>query len=1376
MPGGHCLLVGVGGSGRRCAATLASFICEATLVGVELSKSYGVTEWRDDLKRILKEAGTGAVPVVFLFADTQMKWEGMLEDINGLLNSGEVPGLFPADERAELCEKVSPMAKAAGLGKDLSPAELFAYFVERVKRNLHIVLAMSPIGDAFRDRLRKFPSLVNCCTIDWFTSWPEDALVAVGIQTVKPLKLDEESQAAVVTACQHFHQSAVALSEEYLAQARRFTYVTPTNYTELLMAYRNTLAAKRDEVSKARSRYVVGLEKLAFATSQVETMEIELVALQPVLRVSQAETAELKKALEAALPGVMETRKVVGADTAVAEEEAAKVGTVKKDCQADLDAALPILANALTALDTITPGDLNIIKSFPKPPENVRMVMGAVCVMLGEKPEKVADPAGGSKKVDDFWGVSKRLLGEMGFLQKLKGYDKDNIEEKRIEKVRKEFLVLPNFKPEIVAGSSSAAEGMCKWVCAMDSYERVIKVVEPKKKALAEAEATLAVTMASLKVKQDALAKVEGELASLQGKLDDANKKEADLVFQVDLCQKKLERASQLIGGLGGEKVRWSAAAERLGKDLTALTGDALLASGIMSYLGAYTAEFRRRCLEDWSRVCVENKIPCTVKAPPEGAASPGGEGGEGGGEGGGEEAAEEEGAGGKGFQLAAIVGDPILIRAWQIDGLPTDSFSTDNGIIVTQSRRWPLMIDPQGQANKWVRAMEKVNNVIVAKQTDPGFLRTMENAIQFGRPVLLENVGEELEPALEPVLLKIVFKQGGVNVIRLGEATVEYDERFKLYITTKLRNPHYLPEVSSKVTLVNFMITPDGLTDQLLGIVTSQERPDLEEEKNKLILQSADSKRQLAELENKILHVLSSSSGNILEDETAINVLNSSKVLSDDISAKQAVAAATEAAIDQTRAGYLPVAQHTSRLLFCVSDLGAIDPMYQYSMNWYVRLFVGSIQGSKKSDDLQARIKNILDHFTFSIFRNVCRSLFEKDKLLFAFLLAIAILSGKGEVDMAEYMFLLTGGTASSEAVPPNPGTGWLPDKNWAELVRASQLSALEGLHQDFAASAAAWKKLFDSEAPQKVDMPGKWGAMGFLTRMQKLVILRCLRPDKVILGMQDFVGAALGPKFLTPPPFDLKGCYEDSTPGQPLIFVLSPGSDPMASLLYFAEGLKVTVNAISLGQGQGPIAEAWIEKARAEGGWVVLQNCHLATSWMTTLERIAEQLGLAEAAVALQAKNGTPIPPEVGKPPAANFRLWLTAYPSPAFPVSVLQDGVKMTNEPPKGLRSNLKRSFLNDPISDAKFYNSVANADLFRRLLLALTFFHGVAQERRQYGPLGFNIPYEFNESDIRISIMQVGMFLDDPEHSAGGSADRDAAVRAVPFKHLRYLVGE
>jgi len=204
-----------------------------------------------------------------------------------------------------------------------------------------------------------------------------------------------------------------------------------------------------------------------------------------------------------------------------------------------------------------------------------------------------------------------------------------------------------------------------------------------------------------------------------------------------------------------------------------------------------------------------------------------------------------------------------------------------------------------------------------------------MENAVQFGQPVLLENVGEELDPSLEPILLKNLFKQGAAWCLRIGDSTVEYDDKFKLYITTKLRNPHYLPEVSTKVTLLNFMITPAGLQDQLLGVVVAEERPDLEQAKSKLLLQSAENQRVLAELEDKILHVLSSSQGNILTDETAIKVLNESKKLSNEIEEKQKAADATEKEIDETRAGYTPVASHASRLFFVTADMGNIDPMY---------------------------------------------------------------------------------------------------------------------------------------------------------------------------------------------------------------------------------------------------------------------------------------------------------------------------------------------------------------------------------------------------------------------------------------------------------------
>ncbi|XP_061667239.1 dynein axonemal heavy chain 12-like [Syngnathoides biaculeatus] len=1308
QPGGNALLIGVGGSGRQSITRLATFIAKMNLFQPEISKSYSIVEWRDDLKKLLKDAGVKGERTVFLLTDAQIKNETFLEDVNSVLNTGEVPNLFAVDEKQDIIETVRPIAQAKNKSVQLSQLTLFAYFVARCKEYLHIVVVFSPIGEAFRSRLRQFPSLINCCTINWFQPWPEDALERVANSFLTPLEMKENERKEVIPICKTFHTSAIQLSERFLFELGRHNYVTPTSYLELMGAFSQLLTMKRDAVMKAKKRYTNGLEKLAFAESQVGEMKLQLVELQPKLEEAQSENKRIMKVIAVESVEVEAKSKLVRVEEEATAIQAGEAQSLKDECDSELAEAIPALEEAITALNTLKPADITVVKSMKNPPAGVKLVMSAVCVMRGMPPEKVADPAGSGKKVLDYWGPSKKLLSDMNFLRDLKEYDKDNIPAESMQKIRSTFMTNPDFSPAKVAKASSAAEGLCKWIKAIESYDRVVKIVAPKKAKQAEAQATLAAAMTELSEKRAHLKEVEHRLADLKRTFDEKTEEKNKLEAQRDLCQRKLDRAEKLIGGLGGEKMRWSKAADDLQNVYDNLTGDILISAGVMAYLGPFTANFRQDCTSHWINLCQSKSIPSSDD-----------------------------------FSLSKTLGDPIKIRGWNIAGLPTDAFSIDNGVIISNSRRWPLMIDPQGQANKWVKNSEKENNLNIIKLTDDDYMRTLENCIQFGSPLLLENVGEELDPSLEPLLLKQTFKQGGVEYIKLGECVIEYSPEFRFYITTKLRNPHYLPELVTKVSLLNFMITPEGLEDQLLGIVVAKESPELEEERNVLILQSASNTRQLKETEDKILETLSSSEGNILEDESAIQVLDSAKIMSNDITKKQKIAEETEIMIAESRECYRLIAKHSSVLFFTIADLTNIDPMYQYSLSWFVNLYINSIQDSKKSKILEKRVMYLVDHFTYNLFCNVCRSLFEKDKLLFSFLLCCNLLLAKNEIEYTDLVFLMTGGVGLQNTLA-NPDPSWLQDKSWDEICRANELPGLKGVKNSFIETPELFKPIFESKDPSNVPLPSPWDEK--LNELQKMIIVRCLRPDKIVPAVNKYVITKIGKNFVQPPPFDLSKSYLDSNATIPLVFVLSPGADPMASLLKFAGDKDMGGNnfqSISLGQGQGPIASKMISTAMQNGTWVCLQNCHLAVSWMSTLEKICGDFSPATC--------------------HQDFRLWLTSYPSPKFPVTLLQNSVKMTNEPPTGLRLNILHSYMSSPVSDQNFFNNCTNKELvWEKLLYGLCFFHALVQERRKFGPLGWNIPYGFNETDLHISIRQLQLFINQYDE--------------VPFEAITYLTGE
>lgn len=357
-------------------------------------------------------------------------------------------------------------------------------------------------------------------------------------------------------------------------------------------------------------------------------------------------------------------------------------------------------------------------------------------------------------------------------------------------------------------------------------------------------------------------------------------------------------------------------------------------------------------------------------------------------------------------------MGDPVVIRGWNISGLPTDQVSIENGILATKAQRWALCIDPQQQANKWIKNMEKDNNILMLKFGTLNFLREMSGAVRNGRPTLVEDMEEYVDPAIDPILLKQQFKtEGGIKQIRLGDSNVDYDDNFRFYMTTKMPNPHYLPEICIKVTLINFTVTFSGLEEQLLGDVVVQEKPEIEKKRDEIVVTMDADQRTLKNIEITILKLLSESTEEqILDEDNLINVLENSKKTSKEINERMAQSLIVEEEINNTRNQYRSVAIRGSILYFVIADLAGIDPMYQYSLAYIKRLFNIAIEKSRKSRDLAERLEILIDNITRSIYTNVSRGLFEAHKIIYSFLIIVMINRNIQKVKDSHWNTLLRG------------------------------------------------------------------------------------------------------------------------------------------------------------------------------------------------------------------------------------------------------------------------------------------------------------------------------------------------------------------------------
>ncbi|XP_060895064.1 dynein axonemal heavy chain 10 [Labrus mixtus] len=1290
---GHALLVGVGGSGKQSLTKLAAFTAGCEVFEITLSRGYCESNLRDDLKTLYLKLGIENKKTVFLFTDAHVAEEGFLELINNMLTSGIVPALFPDDEKESVLNQLREEALKMGSGP--SKESIWQYFVNKSANNLHIVLGMSPVGDTLRTRCRNFPGLMNNTVIDWFLPWPPQALLAVAQSFLgESAMIPEEHSAAVIAHVCMVHSSVGDYSKLFLQKLRRCNFVTPKNYLDFINAYTNLLEEKDQYILAQCKRLEGGLDKLKEASEQLAKLNVKL-ADQKVILAEKSTACETLLDEISTNTTIAEEKKTLAEDKAKEIEEQNKVIAVeKKEAESSLAEALPALEAARLALQDLEKSDVTEIRSFAKPPKQVQVVCECILVMRGHK--------------EVSWQAAKGMMSEANFLRSLMEMDCDSISNNQVRTV-KGFLKNLQTSVEEMQAISKAGSGMFKFVEAIMGYCEVAREIKPKREKVARLEKNFFRSKHEFEGIQSELSNIQKELQTLGAKYQAALTEKDMLQEEAELMERRLIAADKLISGLSSENERWTQDLEELKQRRVRLLGDCLISAAFLSYEGAFSWDFRNEMVyEVWVKDVQERGIPLSQP-----------------------------------FRIESLLTDEVEISKWGSEGLPPDELSVQNGILTTRGCRFPLCIDPQQQALNWIKKKEENNNLKISSFNDPDFLKHLEMAIKYGFPFLFQDVDEYIDPVIDTVLERNVKGAEGRQVIMLGDKEVDFDPNFKLYLNTKLSNPKYSPSVFGKAMVINYTVTLKGLEDQLLSVIMGFEKKELEEQREHLIQETSNNKKLLKNLGDSLLRELATSTGNMLDNTELVYTLEETKSKSSEVFEKLKLAEETAMDIDELRDGYRPAAKRGAILFFVLTEMALVNSMYQYSLASYLEVFDFSLRKSLSNSVLPRRLKNIMSTLTYNVYNYGCTGLFERHKLLFSFNLTIKIEQAEGRAPQEELEFFIKGNLSLEKSTRKKP-CDWLPGQGWEDIVKLAELfpEQFGSLPDDVEKNSTDWKSWYDLDGPEQATFPMKYDES--LSAFQKLLLLRCFRVDRVYRAVTDYVTVTMGEKYVQPPVISYDTIYEQSTPFSPIVFILSPGSDPGSDLMKLAErsgfeGSKFKF--LAMGQGQEKVALQLLEMAVARGQWLMLQNCHLLVKWLKDLEKSLERI----------------------TKPHSSFRLWITTNPILDFPIGILQKSLKVVTEPPNGLKLNMRATF--SKISHETLTQCPHPA--FRSLVYVLTFFHAVVQERRKYGKIGWNVPYDFNESDFLVCMEILNTYLT-KAHNQGDSN--------IPWGSLKYLVGE
>ncbi|CEG69843.1 Putative Dynein heavy chain [Rhizopus microsporus] len=1322
QPQGHLLLIGVSGSGKTTLSRFVAWMNGLSVFQIKAHNKYTGADFDDDLRTVLRRAGCKGEKICFIMDESNVLDSGFLERMNTLLANAEVPGLFEGDEYASLMTACKEGAQRDGLMLD-SNEELYKWFTQQVMRNLHVVFTMNPPEGGLASRAATSPALFNRCVLDWFGDWPDQAFYQVGMEFTKTLDLDMPNYAAplnfpiayrnlpippshreaVVNALVFVHQSLYEINAKLSKRQGRYNYVTPRHFLDFISHYVRLYNEKREDLEEQQRHLNVGLEKLKDTVIKVEELRKSLAIKKNQLELKQNQANEkIKQMVEDEKEA--ERKK---ADSLVIKNnlkiQTQEIEARRAEVDNDLANAEPAVKEAEMSVKSIKRQHLTEVRSMSNPPEAVKLTMESVCIMLGHK--------------IDSWKTVQSIIRRDDFISSIVNYNTEaQITKQLRDFMHKNYLSNPNFEFDVVNRASKACGPLYKWVTAQCNFSAILDRVGPLREELNQLQRSSEETQLQAVEMDKVIADLEVSIRRYRDEYAELVGETQIIKAEMERVKSKVDRSITLLSSLSSEKVRWESASQAFESQMGTIVGDVLLAAAFMAYGGYFDQQYRDILIQKW----MDHLLAANIQFKHE-------------------------------VSLTEYLSSADDRLSWQANSLPADQLCIENAIMLKRYNRYPLIIDPSGQATNFLINEYKDRKMTVTSFLDDSFIKNLESALRFGNPILIQDV-EHLDPILNPVLNKELRRTGGRVLIRLGNQDIDFSPAFTLFLSTRDPSVNFAPDICSRVTFVNFTVTRGSLQSQCLNKVLKAERPDVDQKRTDLIKLQGEFQLKLRHLEKSLLQALNESKGNILDDDKVIDTLETLKKEAAEITRKVDETNTIMQEVDQTTAIYTPLAHACSSIFFAMEQLNLVNHFYQFSLDFFYEIFEYVIHANpnlKGISDPDRRLEILSRDLFSAAYKRASRSLIHEDYPMYAVLLCQIRMRGVQEnVDDTEFDFLLNGGdsvvgntvTAASLNLP-----SFIPDEIAQRIKEFSNLSCFSHLVNHVSMNEDVWKQFMEHNQPETI-VPLCWDGAGTnnsVDALRKMLIVKCFRPDRLLPATTIFATEIFDGEFMNTGELNLQQIVtEEVGSSTPLALCSVPGYDAS----YRVDNLVAETNnrctSVAMGSAEGfGLADQAISAAIKTGTWVMLKNVHLAPAWLGQLEKKLHSMK-----------------------PHRNFRLFLTMETNPKVPVNLLRMSRILMFEPPPGIKANLQESLRSIPPS------RLSRGPTERaRLYFMLAWLHAVVQERLRYVPLGWTKVYEFNDSDQDSAFNTIDKWLDSA--SAGRA---NISPEKIPWDAIRSLL--